>query len=206
MIKNLINGTCAKCGEKVDFYVIKDESFDLNLNNYNIFKRPIINVCPNCNYINEDLSENNELFNETKLILDKDNSLETNLLNNIKLDRAYLRNIIDFDKKIRVLANIYENNKLLYNNFLKDNYTKEDDITIEKIRLLKSNIKNSCEEIISLLNDNSVNSDFIDILKIEVLCSLNKIDDAKKLLSKYNNLSPDLYDYLDDCIMLGGIN
>lgn len=206
MIKNLINRTCAKCGEKVDYFVINNESFDLNLNNYNTFKRPIINVCPNCKYINEDLSENNELFNETKLILEKDDSLETNLLNNIKLDRAYLRNLIDFDKKIRVLANILENNKLLYNNFLKDNYTKTDDKTIEKIRLLKNNIKNSCEEIFNLLNENMSNNKFVNMLKIEVLSALNKLEDARKLLNEYKDLSPDLYDYLDDCIMLGGIN
>lgn len=205
MIKKLVTNVCAKCGEKVDYFIVLDESKNLDLASYNNFKKPIINICSNCGYINDDLSVDNELYQNIKVKFnDNENDISSNLINNIKLGRTYLKSLIEPDKKIRVLAYIYENNRLLLNSFLRENYTKTDIETKNVILELKNNIKNSCEEILNLIKEYNFNDNFVNILKIEVLCATNKTNEAKNILENIKNLSPDLFDYLDEQLILGG--
>lgn len=204
MIKKLVENSCAKCGKKVEYFVIFNEDNSLNLANYNHFKRPLINRCPNCGYINDDLNVNNEFYQDIKLNIKDSDDIKTNLLNNIKLDRTYIKSLIEKDKIIRVLANIFENNKFLLNSFLRDNYTKKDEQTSLIIKELNSNVKNSAQEILDFINNNNLTDNFIDILKIEVLCHLNQTKDAETLLNSIKNLPTDLLDYLDDCMIIGG--
>lgn len=205
MIKKLVTNVCAKCGEKVDYFIVLDESKNLDLASYNNFKKPIINICSNCGYINDDLSVDNELYQNIKVKFnDNENDISSNLINNIKLGRTYLKSLIEPDKKIRVLAYIYENNRLLLNSFLRENYTKTDIETKNVILELKNNIKNSCEEILNLIKEYNFNDNLVNILKIEVLCATNKTNEAKNILENIKDLSPDLFDYLDEQLILGG--
>ena len=205
MIKKLVTNVCAKCGEKVDYFIVLDESKNLDLASYNNFKNPIINICSNCGYINDDLSVDNELYQNIKVKFnDNENDISSNLINNIKLGRTYLKSLIEPDKKIRVLAYIYENNRLLLNSFLRENYTKTDIETKNVILELKNNIKNSCEEILNLIKEYNFNDNLVNILKIEVLCATNKTNEAKNILKNIKDLSPDLFDYLDEQLILGG--
>ncbi len=205
MIKKLVTNVCAKCGEKVDYFIVLDESKKLDLASYNNFKKPIINICSNCGYINDDLSVDNELYQNIKVKFnDNENDISSNLINNIKLGRTYLKSLIEPDKKIRVLAYIYENNRLLLNSFLRENYTKTDIETKNVILELKNNIKNSCEEILNLIKEYNFNDNLVNILKIEVLCATNKTNEAKNILENIKDLSPDLFDYLDEQLILGG--
>ena len=205
MIKKLVTNVCAKCGEKVDYFIVLDESKNLDLASYNNFKKPIINICSNCGYINDDLSVDNELYQNIKVKFnDNENDISSNLINNIKLGRTYLKSLIEPDKKIRVLAYIYENNRLLLNSFLRENYTKTDIETKNVILELKNNIKNSCEEILNLIKEYNFNDNLVNILKIEVLCATNKTNEAKYILENIKDLSPDLFDYLDEQLILGG--
>lgn len=205
MIKKLVTNVCAKCGEKVDYFIVLDESKNLDLASYNNFKKPIINICSNCGYINDDLSVDNELYQNIKVKFnDNENDISSNLINNIKLGRTYLKSLIEPDKKIRVLAYIYENNRLLLNSFLRENYTKTDIETKNVILELKNNIKNSCEEILNLIKEYNFNDNLVNILKIEALCATNKTNEAKNILENIKDLSPDLFDYLDEQLILGG--
>lgn len=205
MIKKLVTNVCAKCGEKVDYFIVLDESKNLDLASYNNFKKPIINICSNCGYINDDLSVDNELYQNIKVKFnDNENDISSNLINNIKLGRTYLKSLIEPDKKIRVLAYIYENNRLLLNSFLRENYTKTDIETKNVILELKNNIKNNCEEILNLIKEYNFNDNLVNILKIEVLCATNKTNEAKNILENIKDLSPDLFDYLDEQLILGG--
>ncbi len=205
MIKKLVTNVCAKCGEKVDYFIVLDESKKLDLASYNNFKKPIINICSNCGYINDDLSVDNELYQNIKVKFnDNENDISSNLINNIKLGRTYLKSLIEPDKKIRVLAYIYENNRLLLNSFLRENYTKTDIETKNVILELKNNIKNSCEEILNLIKEYNFNDNLVNILKIEALCATNKTNEAKNILENIKDLSPDLFDYLDEQLILGG--
>lgn len=205
MIKKLVTNVCAKCGEKVDYFIVLDESKNLDLASYNNFKKPIINICSNCGYINDDLSVDNELYQNIKVKFnDNENDISSNLINNIKLGRTYLKSLIEPDKKIRVLAYIYENIRLLLNSFLRENYTKTDIETKNVILELKNNIKNSCEEILNLIKEYNFNDNLVNILKIEVLCATNKTNEAKNILENIKDLSPDLFDYLDEQLILGG--
>lgn len=205
MIKKLVTNVCAKCGEKVDYFIVLDESKKLDLASYNNFKKPIINICSNCGYINDDLSVDNELYQNIKVKFnDNENDISSNLINNIKLGRTYLKSLIEPDKKIRVLAYIYENNRLLLNSFLRENYTKTDIETKNVILELKNNIKNSCEEILNLIKEYNFNDNLVNILKIEALCATNKTNEAKNILENIEDLSPDLFDYLDEQLILGG--
>ena len=205
MIKKLVTDVCAKCGEKVDYFIVLDESKNLDLASYNNFKKPIINICSNCGYINDDLSVDNELYQNIKVKFnDNENDISSNLINNIKLGRTYLKSLIEPDKKIRILAYIYENNRLLLNSFLRENYTKTDIETKNVILELKNNIKNSCEEILNLIKEYNFNDNLVNILKIEVLCATNKTNEAKNILENIKDLSPDLFDYLDEQLILGG--
>ena len=205
MIKKLVTNVCAKCGEKVDYFIVLDESKNLDLASYNNFKKPIINICSNCGYINDDLSVDNELYQNIKVKFnDNENDISSNLINNINLGRTYLKSLIEPDKKIRVLAYIYENNRLLLNSFLRENYTKTDIETKNVILELKNNIKNSCEEILNLIKEYNFNDNLVNILKIEVLCATNKTNEAKNILENIKDLSPDLFDYLDEQLILGG--
>lgn len=205
MIKKLVTNVCAKCGEKVDYFIVLDESKKLDLASYNNFKKPIINICSNCGYINDDLSVDNELYQNIKVKFnDNENDISNNLINNIKLGRTYLKSLIEPDKKIRVLAYIYENNRLLLNSFLRENYTKTDIETKNVILELKNNIKNSCEEILNLIKEYNFNDNLVNILKIEALCATNKTNEAKNILENIKDLSPDLFDYLDEQLILGG--
>lgn len=208
MIKKLTSGKCAKCQQQIDYFTVEGVDNKINLANYSFFKNPVINICPKCGYINDDLSENNALFQNSHLKLESSSNIYMELINNIKIDRIYAKSLIDFEKLIRVYANIFDNNKLILNKFLSKNYTKDDAESSEVLKSLKENLKNSALEIISLIDENinEKNNDiFVKLLNIEVLSCLNKVSEAKSILSKLTNLSPDLFDYIEDCIYLGGL-
>jgi len=205
MRKKLVSSKCAKCNENVEYFILEDISEELNLNNYNSFKKPLINVCNNCGYINDDLSVDNIFATDKKFNKINENTLQASILNNIKLARLYLLGLIDKNKRIQVLAYILENCKMLLNNFLQDNYTKEDETTLKTLNEFRQNIKNVCLELEPLLNDCAFSNNFYDVLKVEVFCALNKIDMAQEIYKKLKNLSSDLDDEIDDFIRIGGL-
>ena len=196
----LKGGKCFCCGEtnKYDVYDIDEQ---INLQNFNLFKNPLLHVCNNCGYIFYDLDtpchqiakvENNKFFTDQKRTYLATKLLETDLPPEIKL---------------RLYACIFDNRKLKLTKKIKAYLEDPSDEDKQKLFEFKKGFKKFCENFLNFLSKNNFDLKdnqkiFVKLLTSEILCAIGKTDQAERLLEDLN-LEKRLGDFMKEAVIIG---
>ena len=194
-------GKCFCCGETCN-YDIYDIDEQINLENYNLFKNPLLHVCNNCGYIFYDLDtpfnqitkvENDKFFTDQKPIYLATKLLETNL---------------PLEVKLRLYACIFDDRKLKLSRairFYLEDPTEEDK---QKLFEFKKDFKHFCQKFLNFLNkntfDENVNKIFVKLLGVEILSAIGNVEQAKQILDD-TKLEKRLDDFMKEVVMIGDI-
>lgn len=198
----LKGGKCFCCGEtnKYDVYDIDEQ---INLQNFNLFKNPLLHVCNKCGCIFFDLDtpchqiakvENNKFFTDQKPIYLATKLLETDLPLQIKL---------------RLYACIFDNRKLKLIRSIREYLEDPSDDDKAKLYEFKSNFRKFCEKLLNFISKNDFDFKdnqkvFVKLLLVEVLCAIGKTDQAKHLLEN-TKFEKKLDDFMKEVVMIGDI-
>lgn len=194
------SGKCLSCGATCNYDTYKTDE-QINLENYNLFKNPLLHVCNNCGYIFYDLDtpchqiakvENNKFFTDQKRTYLATKLLETDLPPEIKL---------------RLYACIFDNRKLKLTKKIKAYLEDPSDEDKQKLFEFKKGFKKFCENFLNFLSKNNFDLKdnqkiFVKLLTSEILCAIGKTDQAERLLEDLN-LEKRLGDFMKEAVMIG---
>ena len=194
------SGKCLSCGATCNYDTYNIDG-QINLENYNLFKNPLLHVCNNCGYIFYDLDtpchpiqkvENNRFFTDQKQINLATQLLETDLPIEIKL---------------RLYACIFDNRKLKLSRAIRAYLEDPSDEDKQKLFEFKTSFKHFCEKFLNFLSKSTFNSDnktFVQLLTVEILAATGKVEQAKTLLGN-TKLEKRLDDFMKEVVMIGDI-
>lgn len=219
----LKNVFCAVCGQKQSISV-DDEPFtsELNLENYEKFKRINISRCPSCGYCSENLGD--KVSERVKTIVETQsykNLLDYNYMGNQKdlPDQEYLELNIheleayaavskEFNNNLiaaRVLAKIADLKYMLANTYIETKYMKDDDDLNadfdEIIESLFNQAQINNEECLNFLKGIKISDSFCKIFVAERLSFGYFYEQAKQIidkLTKKETFSEDLSKYVEN--------
>ena len=202
IVKHLKSGKCAKCGQVQDYFVFDEIYNTLDLATYLVFKTVNINICNNCGYINDDLEKENGIM--LSLTLQNPQDQEQDILRQVEVLKQYSKCVKNPLKMLRVKANIFKLNKLAFDKFLTENYSKKDELIQNRLADCHNRLLEQAREIISLSKENE-DSDFAKCLAVEMFGFVGETKQAEDMLNTLD-VKPDLKDYLLESIELGGNN
>lgn len=190
---------CAKCKKSSSYFVIEDQTQEINLDNYLIYIRPILNVCQNCGYIATDLSKIEYEDANKNIPFPDQTTNKSALIYESKVALEFLNHIKDKETYLRVLSKVFYLQVCLYDIFASENFD-------EKIKVVnyKNTIKETCNQILSLINSSNgfKNNLFVISLQIEALSFIGEKEKANNLLNQFP-FEEKLKNYLSDKIRGG---
>lgn len=193
-------GKCSGCGALYKYGVYNVDE-QINLENFNLFKNPMLHVCNNCGYVFYDLDtqyhpiqkvDNVKFSKEPKSLFLASKLLETDLPPEIKL---------------RLYACIFDNRKLKLTKKIKAYLEDPSDEDKQKLFEFKKGFKKFCENFLNFLSKNNFDLKdnqkiFVKLLTAEILCAIGKTDQAERLLEDLN-LEKRLGDFMKEAVMIG---
>ena len=211
MIKQTLKTeNCNVCGLSQQKFVLENanftEPFSVDFSLYGAFKSPTFNLCENCKSLSQDYSQ----ISDTVKFDDKSQEIK-GLLETFNLNEVYATIFSEKAQNqllnMRAKAYLFDSLKLEYDKFLSKNYHKIDEKTKETLSNNLTILKARAKELSILCEDylEKENNPLVKCLFIEMLAFLGETKKAKFLLCQVTTDSH-LFDYLSECIDLGGRN
>lgn len=187
---------CSHCGTMQNYKIFNFDDI-VNLENYNIFKNCILNVCSKCGYLNFDLAESSR---QPVIVEQSDGKLS--------YAKALLGTDISSQQKLQLYALIFDNQKMELSKKIADYYEDPSPDGQQRLKSLKIDFKSFCEKLLKFLQKNDVADNnkniFAKLLEVEVLAAIGNEHRAKDILSNME-LEKKLNDFLQEVILIGDI-
>lgn len=200
---------CANCGHVQSAEVRENITNNLSFSNYNLFKSFPIQRCQNCGYVSNDLTIKRINYPIVCNLHENSYDIKTELLNSIKIYEKSLESETLKETKLQILVSLFNAKKNLLKIVLTENYNTRNIDTINKIQVIQNDLFNFTNSLLDFINNNKFkikyfNEKFIDMVKIEALCVISKVQLAEELLKSLNIEDERLLEYLECCIEIGG--